>query len=455
MRRALPRATIHPWLSSSTTTMRAFPQEPAVPDLPGGTVTFLFTDIEGSTRLLKQLHDRYAEAMADHQRLLRAVFHENGGREIDTQGDAFFVVFRRAKDAVTAAVAAQRALAAHAWPAQSQLLVRMGMHTGEPTVTPERYVGLGVHRAARICAAGHGGQILASHSTYAVLVDDELPGITFRDLGEHRLKDLEHPERIYQVIAFGLPNEFPSLRTLGREPSGEIPFRGREQELAEAVAGPSHGATRVVIADDSVLLREGLSRLLEEAGFAVVARVGNAEELLGQVRALRPDVAIVDIRMPPTHTDEGLVAAEEIRRSQPEVGVLVLSQYLASAYAMRLLEKYPERVGYLLKERVSEVAVLADAIRRIAEGECVLDPTIVARLMNRARREGPLDQLTERERQVVALIAEGHSNETIGEKLDADSETVEAEIKGVFSRLNLADAEDLRRILSVLSFLRS
>ena len=318
-------------------------------------------------------------------------------------------------------------------------------------------MGLGVHRAARICAAGHGDQILASHSTYAVLVDDELPGITFRDLGEHRLKDLEHPERLYQVSAVGLPHEFPSLRTLGREPSGEIPFRGREHELAEAVAvaGPSQGATRIVIADDSVLLREGLSRLLEEAGFAVVARVGNAEELLGQVRALRPDVAIVDIRMPPTHTDEGLVAAEEIRRTQPEVGVLVLSQYLASAYAMRLLEKYPERVGYLLKERVSEVAVLADAIRRIAEGECVLDPTIVARLMNRARREGPLDQLTERERQVVALIAEGHSNETIGEKLDADPETVEAEIKGIFSKLNLADAEDLRRILSVLSFLRS
>jgi DNA-binding NarL/FixJ family response regulator/class 3 adenylate cyclase len=426
-----------------------------MPDLPGGTVTFLFTDIEGSTRLLKQLQDRYAEAMADHQHLLRVVFEENGGREIDTQGDAFFVVFRRAKDAVTAAVAAQRALAAHAWPAKSQLRVRMGMHTGEPTVTPERYVGLGVHRTARICAAGHGGQILASHSTYAVLVDDELPGITFRDLGEHRLKDLEHPERIYQVSAFGLPDEFPSLRTLGREQSEQIPFRGREQELAEVVAGSSLGATRVVVADDSVLLREGLSRLLEEAGFAVVARVGNAEELLGQVRALRPDVAIVDIRMPPTHTDEGLVAAEEIRRSQPEVGVLVLSQYLASAYAMRLLERYPEKVGYLLKERVSDVAVLADAIRRIAEGECVLDPTIVARLMNRSRGEGPLDQLTDREREVVALIAEGHSNETIGEKLNENSSAVEAEVKRIFSKLNLADAEDLRRILSVLSFLRS
>ncbi len=424
-------------------------------DLPSGTVTFLFTDIEGSTRLVKQLHDRYAKAMADHQRLLRAAFEENGGREIDTQGDAFFVVFRRAQDAVTAAVAAQRALAAHAWPAESELRVRIGMHTGEPMVTSERYVGLGVHRAARICAAGHGGQILASHSTYAVLVDDELPEVTFRNLGEHGLKDLDHPERIYQVSASGLPHEFPPLRTLGSQPDKEIPFRGREPELAEAVASPSKTAARIVVADDSVLQREGLTRLLEEAGFVVVGRAGNAEELLAQVRALRPDVAIVDIRMPPTHTDEGLVAAEEIRRSQPEVGVLVLSQYLASAYAMRLLEGYPERVGYLLKERVSEVAVLADAIRRVAEGECVLDPTIVARLMNRSRLEGPLDHLTEREREILALIAEGHPDETIGEKLNLDSETVEAEIKRIFAKLNLAETEDLRRILSVLSFLRS
>ena len=424
-------------------------------DLPRGTVTFLFTDIEGSTRLLKRLHDRYAVAMADHQRLLRAAFEENGGREIDTQGDAFFVVFRRAKDALTAAVAAQRALAAHVWPDESELLVRMGMHTGEPTVTPERYVGLGVHRAARICAAGHGGQILASHSTYAVLVDDELPEITFRDLGEHSLKDMDQPERIYQVSASGLPQEFPPLRTLGSQPNEEIPFRGRERELAQVVAGIGNRAIRVVVADDSVLLREGLCRLLEEVGFEVVARAGNAEELLGQVRVHRPDVAIVDIRMPPTHTDEGLVAAEEIRRTQPEVGVLVLSQYLASAYAMRLLEKYPERVGYLLKERVSDVAVLADAIRRVAEGECVLDPTIVARLMNRSRREGPLDQLTQREREVLALIAEGHSNDTIAQKLGVTSDAVKAEVRETFSKLNLVETEDLRRTLSVLSFLRS
>src|SRR3954447_24244175 len=152
---------------------------------------------------------------------------------------------------------------------------------------------------------------------------------------------------------------------------------------------------RVVIADDEMLLREGLARLLTEAGFEVVGKSADATELLRSVRLTNPDVAIVDIKMPPTHTDEGLVAAQEIRASHPQTGVLVLSHYLESVYAMRLLEEHPERVGYLLKERVSDIAVLADALRRIAEGECVLDPTIVTRLMRRPRDESALDELTD------------------------------------------------------------
>ena len=151
---------------------------------------------------------------------------------------------------------------------------------------------------------------------------------------------------------------------------------------------------RVVIADDETLLREGLARLLADAGLRVVGTVGTPDELLRKVDLTRPDVAIVDIRMPPTHTDEGLVAAQEIRSSHPEVGVLVLSHYVESTYAMRLLEEHPERSGYLLKERVSDLAVLVDALRRVDEGECVLDPTIVARLVGRPREGGPLDELT-------------------------------------------------------------
>jgi DNA-binding NarL/FixJ family response regulator len=213
---------------------------------------------------------------------------------------------------------------------------------------------------------------------------------------------------------------------------------------------------RIVIADDSMLMREGTARLLEDAGFEVVAKVDDAEKLLRSVALEHPDVAIVDIKMPPTHTDEGLVAAEQIRDSNPEVGVLVLSQYLEPRYAMRLLEQSPEGVGYLLKERVSDIAVLTDAFRRILEGECVLDPTIVARLVRRPRHKGPLDELTEREREVLALIAEGRSNRGISQVLVLSPKTVEAHVGRIFSKLGLDDTSEYqRRVLAVLAFLRS
>jgi peptide/nickel transport system substrate-binding protein len=203
-------------------------------ELPRGTVTFLFTDIEGSTRLLKQLGERYGQVLADHRRFLRAAFDEHGGQEIDTQGDAFFVAFQRAKDAVAAAATAQRAHAVHAWPDGSEVRVRMGMHTGEPAVSEEGYLGLGVHRAARICAAGHGGQVLLSQATHAVLEDDELPGVELRDLGRHQLKDLDRPERIYQLVLPDLPDRFPPLKALESQPDEATPFEGREGELAAA-----------------------------------------------------------------------------------------------------------------------------------------------------------------------------------------------------------------------------
>lgn len=213
---------------------------------------------------------------------------------------------------------------------------------------------------------------------------------------------------------------------------------------------------RVVIADDEMLLREGLARLLADAGVDVVGKATDAAELLRTVRLTTPDVAIVDIRMPPTHTDEGLVAAAEIRASHPGVGVLVLSHHLESIYAMRLLADHPERVGYLLKARVSDIAVLADALRRIAEGECVLDPTIVARLVNRPRERGPLSELTDREREVLELIAEGLSNQAIGERLFLSPKTIETHIRQIFMKLGLTEAPDShRRVLAVLAFLRS
>ena len=213
---------------------------------------------------------------------------------------------------------------------------------------------------------------------------------------------------------------------------------------------------RVVIADDEALLREGLARLLEDAGFEIAGRCGDADTLLRMVEARQPDVAIVDIRMPPNRGDDGLLAAQEIRRRHPGVGVLVLSHYLDSRYAARLLEEVPEGAGYLLKDRISEVAVVADALRRIDEGECVIDPTIVSRLLARKRARGPLDVLTEREREVLALVAEGRSNGAIGEQLFLSRKTVDAHISQIFLKLDLRESPgDNRRVLAVLAFLRS
>jgi len=213
---------------------------------------------------------------------------------------------------------------------------------------------------------------------------------------------------------------------------------------------------RVVVADDSMLTREGIVRLLRDAGIEVVAEAEDADALLRHVDSDRPDVAIVDIRMPPTHTDEGLVAVRAIRADHPEVGALLLSQYVEPSYAMRLLEDQPERVGYLLKDRVQDIAVVVDALRRIADGETVIDPTIVSRLLGRRRREDPVERLTEREREVLGLIAEGMSNKAIAARLFVTERTVEAHVTQIFQKLELPESADQhRRVLAVLAFLRA
>jgi len=213
---------------------------------------------------------------------------------------------------------------------------------------------------------------------------------------------------------------------------------------------------KVVVADDSMLIREGLARLLSDAGCEVVATAEDAEGVLREVALTNPDVVIVDIRMPPTHTDEGIVAARRIRHDHPHVGVLVLSQYLESEYAMRLIADAPQHVGYLLKERVSDVAVLVDGLKRLVEGECVIDPTIVHRLMHRRREPGPLDALTPREREVLGLIAEGRSNGAIAQSLVMSQKTLEAHVRQILQKLGLQEShDDHRRVLAVLAYLRS
>src|SRR2546421_3206475 len=209
-----------------------------MPDLPTGTVTLLFSDIEGSTRLVQQLGERYADVLAECQYLLRQLFVQYHGSEVDTQGDAFFVAFARATDALAAAAAIQRALVEHAWPEGISVRVRIGLHTGEPKRTAEGYIGMDVHHAARIMSAGHGGQILLSPATRR-LVEQHLPaGTSLQDLGEHRLKDLGRPGHLFQLGLQGLPTDFPPLKTLDAHPNNlpiqPTPFIGREKEVAAA-----------------------------------------------------------------------------------------------------------------------------------------------------------------------------------------------------------------------------
>src|SRR5499427_3240364 len=213
---------------------------------------------------------------------------------------------------------------------------------------------------------------------------------------------------------------------------------------------------KVVLADDSVLLREGVARVLEEAGFEVLAQSGTAEDLLRHVAMHKPDVAIVDIRMPPTQTDEGLQAARQIRERFPATGVLVLSQYVESGYAMELLGDNAEGVGYLLKDRVSDIGEFAGAVRRVGEGGSALDPAVVSELVGRRRRDDPLEELTPREREVLELMAEGKSNQAIADKLVVTLRAVEKHVTSIFGKLRLpATAEDHRRVLAVLTYLRS
>jgi peptide/nickel transport system substrate-binding protein len=279
---------------------------------PTGTVTFLFTDIEGSTRLLKELRDDYATALADHQRIIREALAEHDGSEIDTQGDSFFAAFRRAKDAVGAAVDAQRALAAHTWPGSARLLVRMGLHTGEPAVGGERYVGLGVHRAARIAAAGHGGQVLVSQATRELLRDDPPPDVTLRDLGEHHLKDLDEPERIYQLLAPGLDADFPPLKT-----TAVALAAGRESALVEAAQETVEQMRRPWRADRRLLLGAVGVLVAVAAILAVVlTRGGGSAVAAGEIAP--NDVGVIDAssgeisaQIPVGHAPSGVAAGAD------------------------------------------------------------------------------------------------------------------------------------------------
>jgi len=415
---------------------------------PGGTLTFLFTDIEGSTLLLRKLRDRYADVLAAHGRLLRAAFEDAGGQEIDTQGDSFFVAFRRPKDAVVAAAAAQRALAAEEWPDGVEVRVRMGIHTGEASLAADRYLGLAVHRAARICSAGHGGQILISQTTHALLEDEEeeLPGLSKRDLGAQRLKDFDRPIQIYQLVVPELPVEFPPLRTLEDD---RTPFEGDEGRLAEAARRASRGeeaagdGVRVLIADDQALVRAGFRMILEaEDDVEVVGEAADGGAAVEEVRRLQPDVVLMDVRMPEL---DGIEATRRLMEDAAvSAKVVMLTTFDMDEYIYEALRAGAS--GFLLKDTPPEQ--LVDGIRAVASGDALLAPSITKRVIEEfvsrppdaARKPPPeLEELTERELEVLKLLARGLSNAEIAKELFVSETTVKTHVAHVLRKLDLRD----------------
>ncbi len=360
--------------------------------LPAGTVTLLFSDIEGSTRLLQRLADRYAEVLREHHRLLRLAFGAWDGIEVDNQGDSFFVAFPAAADAVVAAVTAQRALAGHPWPDGVSVRVRMGLHTGEPINIGERYIGVDVHRAARVGAAAHGGQVLLSRTT-ADLVARALPvGVALRDLGPHRLKDLEHPEHLYQLVVEGLPADFPPLRTLDSRPNNlplaPTPFVGREREVAQVVA----------------LLRHADVRLLTLTGPGGTGKTRLGQRVAAELLDDFPDgVWFVDLA---PITDPALVAATIARvlgvqegADQPLVASLI--EQLREKRLLLVLDNFEQVVGAALQ--VAEVLAACPGLKVLVTSRVALrlsrehEYPVPPLALPDPRRLPPLDRLSQYE----------------------------------------------------------
>jgi DNA-binding NarL/FixJ family response regulator/class 3 adenylate cyclase len=404
------------------------------------TLTFLFSDVVGSTALLRRLRDGYTPVMADHERLLRSAWADGDGRELDADGDSFFVAFRRPRQAVDAAVAAQRALATHEWPEGVELRVRIGVHTGEASMAGDQYVGLAVHRAARICDAGHGGQILISETTRSLLEDEEaeLEGLELRDLGQHLLKDFDRPVRIYQLAIEGLPGEFPALRTVTGE--GAAHLAARQEELAGAADATS---VRVLIVDDQTLVRTGFRMILEaEPDLEVVGEAADGLEALAQARSLAPDVVLMDVRMPEV---DGI---EATRRLLAEDGatakVVMLTTFDMDEYVYEALRAGAS--GFLLKDVPPEQLIAG--IRAVASGDALLAPSVTRRVIEEFVRRPPdsvrtppeqLGELTARELEVLTLIARGLSNAEIAKELFVSETTVKTHVAHVLMKLDLRD----------------
>jgi WD40 repeat protein/class 3 adenylate cyclase len=402
-----------------------------LPEQPtGGTITFLFSDIEGSTRLLRQLRDRYAQVLADHRTLMRNAFAEFGGEEMGTEGDAFFVAFHRASDAIGAAASAQRALAAHDWPDAEPLRVRMGLNTGEPAVEEEGYFGLGLHLTARICSAAHGGQVLVSQSTSSVCGEADLPGVEFRDMGEHLLKDFDRPERLYQLVIDGLANEFPPPRTLDKQTVDDAAFRpevgtpykglesfqpqdaefffGREELIADlagrlaastflAVVGPSgSGKSSVVRAGLVPAIWTGAHGLAQQRDWKVVILTPGAhplEELavrLATERGLSPGSVLEDFRRDPHNLC--LAVRQLLLDASPDAKVVLIIDQAEEIFTLCHDEEerrlFVELLAHAAEENAQTMVILA--LRADFYGHCATYPSLAALVQDHQSLVGPM-----------------------------------------------------------------
>jgi len=406
---------------------------------PGPVKTFLIADVRGYTKFTDQRGDEAAaELTVRFSELVRGVIEKGDGAVVEFRGDEALAAFDSPRRAVKAATDLQGRFEAETFgePRGMPLPVGIGLDVGEAVAVGDGYRGNALNIAARLCGLARPGEVLASAEV--VHLAGRAQGVSYEEKGSMRLKHVDEPLRVIRIVAQGTdPAErFASLgEPFGVEPKPE--------------------PIRVLLADDSILFREGVARLMTDAGFHVVEQAADADELMAKVRDVKPDIVITDIRMPPTNTTEGLDAARMIREELPTVGVLVLSQYVEARHAVRLVEGSPDRVGYLLKDRVSDVSEFTDAVRRVARGGSALDPEVVAALLGRARSLSPIEQLTEREREILALMAEGRSNQAISEHLYLSPKTVEAHVAHIFSKLGLLPAaDDHRRVMAVVMYLR-